>query len=117
MSQGYWFCPNCREEIGGYNVTYQELHDSCGYPVIWIEPEPFYETLDQWEARMSKKLSDKAQIWVRFRKKDHWGNKIFGYDWMNYEYGKTRGWRLCNLILVGGPEPPPDDWEELEGSK
>ena len=35
----FWYCPECREEISSANVTYQELHDSCGYPVKWIETE------------------------------------------------------------------------------
>ena len=33
----YWYCPNCREEIDPTNVTFQELHDSCGHAVEWIE--------------------------------------------------------------------------------
>ena len=35
---GYWWCPTCKEEVGGYHVTNQEKHESCGHPVIWVEP-------------------------------------------------------------------------------
>ncbi len=35
---GYWWCPNCKEEIGAYHVTYQEKHESCGHSVEWITP-------------------------------------------------------------------------------
>ena len=35
---GYWWCSACKEEVGGYHVTNQEKHESCGHPVIWVEP-------------------------------------------------------------------------------
>jgi hypothetical protein len=113
MSQGYWYCSNCREEIGGYNGTYQELHDSCGHPVIWIEPKPFYETPAQHKARTGKELSDGAQVWYRALpcKTDpnytEWDIETFGYmkKMLPPEY------RIMQ-VLIGGPEPPPDDWEE-----
>ena len=34
----YWYCEECCEEVDGSCVTFQELHDRCGHPVIWIEP-------------------------------------------------------------------------------
>lgn len=36
---GYWYCPNCQEEIDSSRVTFQELHDACGHPASWIEPK------------------------------------------------------------------------------
>lgn len=33
----YWYCPNCGEEIPSSLVTNQELCDTCGHPVVWIE--------------------------------------------------------------------------------
>lgn len=33
----YWYCPHCKEEIDPTNVTFQELHDTCGHTVEWIE--------------------------------------------------------------------------------
>lgn len=32
----YWFCHNCKCEICNENVTFEELHDSCGHPVECI---------------------------------------------------------------------------------
>lgn len=29
----YWWCGNCSEEVDGSRVTFQEMHDTCGYPV------------------------------------------------------------------------------------
>src|ERR1035437_6260039 len=29
----YWWCPNCKAEVDGSRVTYQEKHDSCGHQV------------------------------------------------------------------------------------
>jgi chromosome segregation ATPase len=39
MSESYWWCPNCREEVDGHHVTYQEQHEACGHLVESITPE------------------------------------------------------------------------------
>ena len=45
----YWYCPNCKEELGGNHVTHQELCDYCGTRVLWrdegISPERLEEIL------------------------------------------------------------------------
>ena len=33
----YWWCPNCKEELSGCRVTYQEKCDTCGNAVVWVE--------------------------------------------------------------------------------
>jgi len=33
----YWWCSNCKEEVDGGRVTFEEMHDDCGHPVAWIE--------------------------------------------------------------------------------
>jgi hypothetical protein len=33
----YWYCPHCKEELSPSRVTYQELCDTCGHLVEWIE--------------------------------------------------------------------------------
>jgi len=25
-----WWCPTCKEFVGGWEVTYQEIHEKCG---------------------------------------------------------------------------------------
>jgi len=30
----YWWCPECKEEVDGHNVTLAEYHDKCGAKVI-----------------------------------------------------------------------------------
>ena len=37
-TEGYWWCRNCKAEIGAYHVTYQECHEDCGHKVEWITP-------------------------------------------------------------------------------
>jgi hypothetical protein len=37
-TDGYWWCQNCKNEIGAYHVTNQELHEDCGHPAEWITP-------------------------------------------------------------------------------
>jgi len=36
-SYQFWYCKQCKEEVIPENVTFQELHDRCGHPVLWIE--------------------------------------------------------------------------------
>lgn len=55
MSEGYWYCPACGEEVGAWHVSPQELHTQCGHPVSWINPgKPSYEKL---EAEIERLLS------------------------------------------------------------
>jgi hypothetical protein len=64
-----------------------------------MKPLPDYETVEQWEARTGRKLSDQAQVWWRYS----------GYPWLTGELALAKD-RTCQ-ILIGGPEPPPDDWK------
>lgn len=33
QQKAYWYCPECKIEVDGSNVTSQELHDKCGTAV------------------------------------------------------------------------------------
>lgn len=46
VAEGYWWCAECKEEVAGCRVTYQELHEDCGHPVVWIESH-----VTNWQAR------------------------------------------------------------------
>jgi hypothetical protein len=35
--KGYWWCPNCKEELGWYHVTHQEKHEACGCDVDLLD--------------------------------------------------------------------------------
>jgi hypothetical protein len=37
MIEGYWWCDVCLKEVHAACVTYEEKHDGCGHPVIWID--------------------------------------------------------------------------------
>lgn len=34
---GFWWCPECKEEVCPERVTYTEHHEDCGQIVIWKE--------------------------------------------------------------------------------
>lgn len=57
MSDGYWWCSHCEEEVGAARVTFQERHDSCGRPVEWIEPEDGVD----WRAQAEAAEKDRAR--------------------------------------------------------
>jgi len=42
----YWYCEKCTEEVDPSCVTYQELHDRCGHPVVWIVHEDSPPTIE-----------------------------------------------------------------------
>jgi hypothetical protein len=48
MAKGYWYCPNCKEEVSPETVTFQELHDLCGHPVRFIEPGGYGISRDEF---------------------------------------------------------------------
>jgi hypothetical protein len=41
---GDWWCPTCKEIVGGYHVTHQECHEACGTFLGDCQPG------DKWEA-------------------------------------------------------------------
>jgi hypothetical protein len=43
--QGYWWCPQCKQKIWPEEVTYEEYHEVCGTPVIWVRPPDPIDTL------------------------------------------------------------------------
>lgn len=36
-SSGDWWCPRCQDYLSGGLVTFEEVHEGCGCPVIWVE--------------------------------------------------------------------------------
>ncbi len=48
----YWWCANCNEEVDDTRVTYQELHDICGHPVVVVEPKDEMDTLRAENAKL-----------------------------------------------------------------
>ena len=47
----FWYCENCKQEVDPINVTYQELHDTCGHPVEWIDLKPIGNDEEARKAR------------------------------------------------------------------
>lgn len=46
-TKAYWWCPECKQELDGCQVTYQEKCESCGTTVVWrpevVSPERMEE--------------------------------------------------------------------------
>jgi hypothetical protein len=34
-----WWCPKCRDEIDGSHVTFDEVHEVCGYRMLDYNPD------------------------------------------------------------------------------
>ena len=45
----YWWCPHCKREVDSGNVTFEEKHDTCGYPVTVIEIDSDYDGVVNWK--------------------------------------------------------------------
>jgi hypothetical protein len=103
-----YYCENCGSEF-----VFQEFPKSEYCPICWndvgnypLTSLPDYETPDEYKARTGRELSGKAQVW--------WRSKINGIwlPWTPVLFGDLgdlypEGFQT----LVGGPEPPPDDWK------
>jgi hypothetical protein len=37
INMPHWYCPNCKNAVLGQNVTFQELHETCGTKVVWSD--------------------------------------------------------------------------------
>ena len=46
-SNSFWFCPECKIEVDGRNVTNAELHESCGCPVFVVNTSNIPTTIEQ----------------------------------------------------------------------
>jgi hypothetical protein len=55
VKKSYWYCPHCKEEICPANVTFQELHDTCGHEVKWIENIDFDRLREMCEAEREQR--------------------------------------------------------------
>jgi hypothetical protein len=52
-----WWCEKCQSFIDGRQVTYQENHDNCGYPVIYLQFSAFTpDGIWQWKSYMEKEM-------------------------------------------------------------
>ena len=60
VADGYWWCQNCKNKIGDYHVTNQELHEDCGHPAEWITP--VYTCAHAEERGRQKGLREAAEI-------------------------------------------------------
>ena len=43
----YWYCPNCKIELDGCHVTYEELCEYCGTAVLSVKESIYQEELDE----------------------------------------------------------------------
>lgn len=96
----YWYCPNCGEEIPSSLVTNQELCDTCGHPVVWIEgidPARFAE-ICQAEREgwlYSTILKSKDTVYV-INSQNELNEMTVGYV---YPHGEMIKGKLCNYYL------------------
>ena len=110
-----YYCQNCKSEFKPEGWHEYEGKGDCpfckvGSLVIKI---PDFETPAQYEKRTGEKLSDNAAVW----QKSVGEEKILGEWHINY-YGVAVEVEIndSSLIVITGPEPPPDDYEmEDEG--
>jgi hypothetical protein len=79
----------------------------CGRHSMY--PLSDYETPAEYKASACTDLSDMAQVWRRVKAVD---GGWCGWRSMIYEDAKKSYlWETEYQILIGGPEPPPDDWK------
>ena len=60
---GYWWCPECEEEVTSTRVTFQECHDTCGRHVIWKEPIAALRAAQERIKEMEAKTVPMEMLW------------------------------------------------------
>jgi hypothetical protein len=125
-----YYCENCGTEVKlGPKIT--DKYCFCSYCLIkengvqiqrQMKPLPDYETPDQYKARIGKELSGEAQVWLRLlvgnKPEDTWRRcgleqaLLYKSSLDGKNYSATAGdARIYHVqILIGGPEPPPDNY-------
>jgi hypothetical protein len=111
-----YYCQGCGSvfDPGGDRAKkYAENHRAveCIACREYMTPFPDYETPDQWKDRTGKDLSDEAQVWWRIAYRGHsfsmW--KMAAYNHLHKSVPLITP-NYTKQIIIGGPEPPPDDW-------
>jgi hypothetical protein len=76
MSESYWWCPECHQEIDGSHVTFEEFHDTCGAKLasLTIDNRPLTERISTLAFELAcarqevEKLKNEfAPAWRMFR--------------------------------------------------
>jgi hypothetical protein len=122
---GYWYCPHCREEVGNFSVTFQELHGSCGHPVVWIKPETLsildrikmlndlpLITPEQYEIETGEPYADDWLVWTRRNGNDCWHHEY----WMSAKQPDAycREFGTPQIVCAFTPKRPPGNWKPEE---
>jgi len=55
---GFWWCANCKQEVGAHHVTYQERHEDCGHAVEGLVDTSIVDQL----AAMQKQRDE--EVWM-----------------------------------------------------
>lgn len=61
MIKGYWYCSKCQKELSSNRVTYQELCDTCGTAVTYVDGIESYEDLRE----RAEEAEHKARVFER----------------------------------------------------
>lgn len=60
--EGFWWCPECKEEVGAYHVTNQERHEQCGSSVEYLQDRSLAERNAQLERDLAAALRERDMI-------------------------------------------------------
>ena len=83
----YWWCPNCKIELAGNQVTFSEKHEDCGFPATWVE----VSRLATPKPNDAKNPDGKQMIEAYL--------KANGFEGL---YSDECGCELCDLMPCGG---------------
>ena len=99
MPEGYWFCPYCKEEVGGYHVTHQELHESCGMQVKWIESNDDGELPIYSQAELDRRVAEAEKYKLAF---EHLIANAYDHHTPYMICIPTDEWKKAGAILNAG---------------
>jgi hypothetical protein len=114
-----YYCENCGTEYNFKDGAW-DIDDHCPIcgnddPDYILIPIPDYETPAEYKARTGREPSGEAQVWWKYARYGSKNKADIVIKWHSSEYSYAKYHREKELVVIGGPEPPPDDWRrELE---
>ena len=76
-TRNYWWCTSCHREVSGTDVTYDELHSTCGHMVIGLSSGEKFpdEIIDELKSTISSRDIEISEL-ARDRKDLLRGNEV-----------------------------------------
>jgi len=72
-AKGHWYCNECMIPVSNQLVTFAECHESCGYPVEWVENKREESEKQFTRAEVEALLEKQRELSADIAENHSWG--------------------------------------------